>query len=404
MKKKFSALILFSLVLLPSSAWALQVDDLVALTAMPLAVAAVADIADVPATDLMTVVSTLNRANVPPPQFIEIVRYTPVALVETTTEPRFVTYVTTQYDRGLTGNALAYSIAEQFPTYGVQEVQIVDPPVMTIVQRQILPQVVVTRFQPVQFDPLALVAMPLAVAAVSDITGVPSNDLFNFIVSLNQARVPAPQFVEIVRYSPVVFVDPNASPAFLSFVTTEIDRGVIGTPLAVAIADRFDTFGMNEIAILDPPVTTIIDRDVFIPQVVTTRVAEVRSHPHGGPPGQLKKDLGLQTGAEVVHGTKPGRTARVRSARSVDRSNDVKVTRPAKPRTVKVQTPKAQTPKKVRTVTVQPVKPQPQSQGKGHGKPQVTSPQGKQNKGQGPGNQGQDKGQGQSKGKGKGKG
>ena len=403
MKKKFSALILFSLVLLPSSAWALEVDDLVALTAMPLAVAAVADIADVPASDLMTVVSTLNRANVPPPQFIEIVRYTPVAFVETT-EPRFVTYVTTQYDSGLTGNALAYSIAERFPTYGVREVQIVDPPpVVTVVeQRQILPQVVVTRFQPVQFDPLALVAMPLAVAAVSDITGVPRNDLFNFIVSLNQARVPAPQFVEIVRYSPVVFVDPNASPAFLSFVTTEIDRGVIGIPLAVAIGNRFDTFGMNEIAILDPPVTTIIDRDVFIPTIVTTRVAEIRSHPHGGPPGQVKKDLGLQTGAEVVHGTKPGRTARVRSARSVDRDVDVKVSRPAKPRTVKVQTPKAQTPKKVRTVTVQPVKPQPQSQGKGHGKPQVTAPQDK--KGQGQGNQGQDKGQGQSKGKGKGKG
>ena len=41
--------------------------------------------------------------------------------------------------------------------------------------------------------------------------------------------------------------------------------------------------------------------------IVTTRIAETRAHPHGGPPGQLKKELGLQTGAEVVHGTHPGR-------------------------------------------------------------------------------------------------
>jgi len=26
-----------------------------------------------------------------------------------------------------------------------------------------------------------------------------------------------------------------------------------------------------------------------------------RAHPHGGPPGQLKKQFGLKTGAEVVH-------------------------------------------------------------------------------------------------------
>jgi hypothetical protein len=38
------------------------------------------------------------------------------------------------------------------------------------------------------------------------------------------------------------------------------------------------------------------------------RVAEAKSHPHGGPPGQLKKQMGLQTGAEVVHGSRPGST------------------------------------------------------------------------------------------------
>jgi len=45
----------------------------------------------------------------------------------------------------------------------------------------------------------------------------------------------------------------------------------------------------------------VVDQN-FVPPVVVNRVAEVRAHPHGGPPGQIKKQLGLQTGAEVVHG------------------------------------------------------------------------------------------------------
>jgi hypothetical protein len=52
------------------------------------------------------------------------------------------------------------------------------------------------------------------------------------------------------------------------------------------------------------PQTVIVDQN-FVPPMVVTRVEEVRIHPHGGPPGQIKKQLGLQTGAEVVHGEKP---------------------------------------------------------------------------------------------------
>ena len=317
MKKKFSALIVLFLLVLPSGAQALETNELIALTAMPLAVAAVSEITDVPMSDLISVVSTLNHAAVPPTQFVEIVRYSPVALVQTT-EPRFVTYVTTEYDRGVVGNDLAYAIADRYPTYGVREINVVDPPVVTTYyEREILPPVVVTRFQPVEVDPLALIAMPLAVAAVSEMTDVPRNDLISLIAALNGARVPAPQFVEVVRYSPVVLVDPYERPQFLSFVTTEIDRGVIGSPLAFALAGRLRDAGVNEIDILRPP-TVIVDRDVIIPPVVVSRVASIRAHPHGGPPGQLKKELGLQTGAEVVHGTKPSRTARTRSVRIDD--------------------------------------------------------------------------------------
>lgn len=314
MKKKFSALIVLFLLVLPSGAQALETNELIALTAMPLAVAAVAELTDVPMSDLISVVSTLNHAQVPPTQFVEIVRYSPVALVQTT-EPRFTTYVTSEYDRGVVGNDLAYAIADRYPTYGVREINVVDPPVVTTYyEQEMLPPVVVTRFQTVQLDPLALIAMPLAVAAVSEMTDVPRNDLISLIAALNGARVPAPQFVEVVRYSPVVLVDPYERPQFLSFVTTEIDRGVIGSPLAFALASRLRDAGVDEIDIVRPP-TVIVDRDVIIPPVVVSRVASVRAHPHGGPPGQLKKELGLKTGAEVVHGSHPSRTARTRTVR-----------------------------------------------------------------------------------------
>jgi hypothetical protein len=400
MKKKFAALIVLFLLVLPGSARALETNELIAMTAMPLAVAAVADLADVPTSDLVTVVSTLNRAEVAPTRFVEIVRYSPVAFVETR-EPRFATYVTTQYDRGIVGNDLAYAIANEYPTYGVREINIVDPPVITtVVEREILPQVVVTRFQTVSVDPLALIAMPLAVAAVSEMTDVPRNDLISLIAALNGAYVPAPQFVEVIRYSPVMLVDRTEAPLFLSFVTTEIDRGVIGRPLAYSIANRIETFGIRDIDIVDPPMVTIVDRDVFIPPVVVTRVANVRTHPHGGPPGQLKKDLGLQTGAEVVHGTMPSRSAGSRSTRPAkvkvksEPQRVTKVTKAPKTRVAK--------PRKISSPTV--TRTDSGSRGKVHvSKPpkSVSSPKG------GGGQKGNSGGQGNSgggKGKGKGKG
>jgi len=147
--------------------------------------------------------------------------------------------------------------------------------------------------------------MPLAVAAVANLTDIPTNDLISFITSLNQAAVPAPQFVEVVRYSPVVFYDDSMAPQFVTFVTAEVDRGIRGDALASSIADRYRTIGIRDIDVARPPRTIFVDRTEFFPPVVRTRIAEVRTHPHGGPPGQLKKSLGLQTGAEVVHGTAP---------------------------------------------------------------------------------------------------
>ena len=309
--------LLFALCLaLAGSAQALDTEGLVAITAMPLAVADVTALPDVPQDDFITVVTTLNRAAVPAPQFIEVVRYAPVALVDTT-QPAFVTYVTQEYDRGIVGQPLALAIADRYQTVGIREVNVVNPPVVTLVDREILPPVVVSRFQPVDFDPLALIAMPLAVAAVADLVDVPRSDLITLITSLNAARVPAPQFVEVVRYSPVVLVDRTEAPQFVQFVTTEVDRGIVGRPLALAVADRLRDTGAD--------ISVVAPRDVIFEPVAVKRLAKV--HPHGGPPGQLKKQRGLQTGAEVVH-REPRRPIRVQPQPNVVVAPPVVVARP----------------------------------------------------------------------------
>ena len=401
MKKKLPPLLAVCLLAFAGSVQALSTDDLIAIGAMPLAVAEVTALPEVPRDDFVTVVTTLNRAAVPAPQFIEVVRYAPVALVETT-EPRFVTYVTTEYERGIVGEPLAVAIANQYQTYGITDVDVVDPPVVTVVERQILPPVVVTRFQPVEFDPLALIAMPLAVAAVSDLTGIAQNDLINFVTSLNRAMVPAPQFVEVVRYSPVVLVDSTASPQFLQFVTTEVDRGLFGRPLAIAIAERLQTVEQVDLDLVDP--VFVVDRDQILPPVVVTQFAS--DHPHGGPPGQLKKQLGLKTGAEVVHGTSPRRptAARTTRVRSVDRDDNRVTQRRSRPQRVE-PAPKARAPKvrvaKPRAVPDAQPRVKPDRGPKHQPNPNVGGP-GKSHGGQGQGG-GQGK-SGEAKGKGKGKG
>ena len=304
--------------LIPLSASALAVDDLVTVAAMPLAVAAVADIADVPTSDLIDLIVTMNQAQVPAPQFIEVVRYAPVALVDT--RQPFVPYVTTQVERGVTGQELALVMEDRIETYeGADTINVVTPQRVVDVDETFYPQVVVTRFQPVQFDPLSLIAMPLAVAAASRIADVPPMELASLVTLLNEARVPPAQFVEVVRFSPVALIDTD--PQFLTYVTTQVSDGRRGIVLARDLGQRLEVLGANEINVVTPP---------------RVWVAEARSsHPHGGPPGQLKKELGLQTGAEVVHGSKPGkpeRTARVTERRA---GKPERVARPPKVKAAK---------------------------------------------------------------------
>ena len=155
-------------------------------------------------------------------------------------------------------------------------------------------------------DLLALVAMPLAVAAVSEITDVPSNELMDVVALLNDAAVPPPQFIEVVRYVPVALVTEVEGPTFIEYVRARESEGLRGAQLVASIQDRFRVYDLPDVEIVTPRVVEI--DEAFIPTVVRTRVAEARAHPHGGPPGQLKKQIGVQTGAEIVHGTKPGKS------------------------------------------------------------------------------------------------
>jgi hypothetical protein len=251
-------------------AQALNTQDLLSLVSMPLAVAAVSDLTGVPQDQLADVIATLNQADVPPTEFVQTVRYIPVALAEQPApqEQTFAQWLDAQAQT-TTGPELVTTIdnrlARLSTTYGVTPTNEV-----VYVDDHYIPDVVVTRVQ--RYDPVALAAMPLAVAAMSELTGVPQSQLADLAAALNQADVPPTQFVQVVSYAPQTLT--VQQPAFVDFVQTQTRQGVRGPALVTRIDDELPRY---------------------------------TSHPHGGPPGLVKKQLGLQTGAEVVHGGKRGR-------------------------------------------------------------------------------------------------
>ena len=144
-------------------------------------------------------------------------------------------------------------------------------------------------------DLVSLVALPLAVAAVADVTGVPQDQLADLVATLNNANVPVTQEIQMIRYVPVALTADNGTP-FVDFVQTQVTQGVTGPALVPVIVERLQTFYPQEqrVVVTEQPSQQV----VFEPVVVRETL---REHPHGGPPGQLKKQLGLKTGAEVVH-------------------------------------------------------------------------------------------------------
>lgn len=312
MRKTFVSLLLM---LVASTASAFNTKELLSTIAMPLAVAAVSNVTGVNQDQLATLVTTLNTANVPPTQFVEVVRYTPVALVDQNGQP-FIAYVQQQASQGVTGDALVNAIVQQLQSrYNVTpQLNLTVPATTLVVQNDYVPQMVLTQVGApviVTSDPLAFIALPLAVAAVADLAGVPQDQLANFVATLNNANVPPVQMIEVVRYVPVALIDQGQP--FVQFVQDQANQGVTGPALVPVIVQRLQPLfpsstQINVSAPATQPRRVVAERQEFEPPpVVLSRVEEVRQHPHGGPPGQLKKELGLQTGAEVVHGEKRGR-------------------------------------------------------------------------------------------------
>src|SRR5690349_4290844 len=71
---------------------------------------------------------------------------------------------------------------------------------------------------------LAAIAMPLAVDAVSRVTGVPQTELSNLVSTLNQGNVAPTQFVDVMRYTPPALVQDNGQP-FVTYVQNQVSQG-----------------------------------------------------------------------------------------------------------------------------------------------------------------------------------
>ncbi|HYS54853.1 MAG TPA: hypothetical protein VER58_13935 [Thermoanaerobaculia bacterium] len=284
---------------LATPARALNTQDLLSAIAMPLAVAAVSNASGISDSRLADLVTALNQADVQPTQFVEVIRYVPVTL----DRPDFVQFVQTETSQGVTGDALVNAIVDRLRSdYNLTPVLTLNGEPTTVVVSDTY-VVAPTNVIATTNDPLAVIGLPLAVAAVSNITGVSQNELANLVATLNNADVPPTQVVEVLRYVPVALVADNG-PQFVQFVQQQTTQGVTGPALVPMVVQRLQTFfpAQTQIVVARPPTPQTIVVQDFVPPVVVTRVEELRVHPHGGPPGQLKKELGLKTGAEVVHG------------------------------------------------------------------------------------------------------
>jgi hypothetical protein len=281
-----AALLLTLLLLIPAHASALNTNDL--LIAMPLAVDAVSRVTGVPQDQLAQLVSTLNQANVPPQQFVQTVRYAPVALQQ----PDFVPYVIEQQSQGINGVQLVNVIDQRLPQYGVTPVEVVDVTPSYVLSENYIYSPTSSLTSGNSNDLLSLIAMPLAVAALSDIAGIPQDQLASLLGTLNQADVPPAQFVDTLRYVPVALVE---QPDFVPYVQSQVSNGVTGPALVTVIDQRLPQYTPA------PAASNMVVTQDYIPPTVRTRVAEWHAQPHGGPPGQLKKIEGLRTGAAIVH-------------------------------------------------------------------------------------------------------
>src|SRR5437016_7271899 len=169
-------LILFAalMMIIPARLPAFSTNGLLGLVAMPLAVAAVSDVAGVPQDQLADIVSTLNQADVPPDQFVEVVRYVPVTYGQNVSGPTLADFLRNETSNGVTGPALVTSVVRRLrTTYNVTPVLTMpQEPTTFVVETDYIPtNTLATNTLGMTDNPLALIALPLAVAAVSDVSG-----------------------------------------------------------------------------------------------------------------------------------------------------------------------------------------------------------------------------------------
>ncbi len=281
-------LLLMLLALLPARMFAFDNTYYRSLAAMPLAVDACSR-AGLPDDQLGRFVVRLNDANVPPPLFVQTVRYAPIALQQ----PDFFPFVDNEISQGVTGAALVTVIDQRLPRYGVTVRRIETTPAIVLSDNYIpryvsyssrsnVREVYNTRYTHPRYDRRSiefLIEMPLAVATVADLDGIREDDLGHFCGALNRGYLPPEQFVDTVRYAPEVFVE---RPDFVPFIEAQIGNGVIGIQLYDTIYPRIPSYSTRSIAFTPD---YVLNDQYYIPQPVRTRFEQAQIN--GGYPQQV---------------------------------------------------------------------------------------------------------------------
>ncbi|HEX8620181.1 MAG TPA: hypothetical protein VF911_21560 [Thermoanaerobaculia bacterium] len=188
-------------------------------------------------------------------------------------------------------------------------------------------------------DLLSLVAMPLAVAAVSQIDDVPVGELMDVVALLNNAAVPPPQFIEVIRHVPVALIEREQG--FVDFLRVREREGVRGTPLVASIEEEFRVvYSMPDVqlTVTEPRTIDIVESEFgrAVPPPPAVRKAQPQ-HPRGGPPGQLKKAAGTRVVTQVVAEKRNDRKAerKIRPRKVESRAKAAKRSQSARERVAK---------------------------------------------------------------------
>lgn len=345
-------LIAFLCAISPREAEALNTDDVLSLVAMPLAVSQVCDVRGVQTSRVAELVSYMNQADVPPADFVETLRYVPIALVfrGDDRQPDFVEWVHGEIGRGVRGEGLAWAMDRQLRTY--------DEVVPVVERRETHTARHVRYAYSYAFDrdyvpsdirrhcgnrlagSLSVIDMPVAVVNVCDVRGMRAERVAELAREMIDAGVISVQFCEVMRYAPAALVYDGGyrgQPDFVQYVRSERARGLGGYQLVTAIDQRLRSYDVAPQ--IDPyptgqsysqPFQNYIppSEQFYVPPVVRTRVATriasvgFNAQPIPAPPSaQVQRLLGMQNGqAVVVNPNQAGRELRDQQA-AAERAN-----------------------------------------------------------------------------------